>query len=126
MTEVEPSAKSTETIPLSGSDPVEDAQEGWAAIRPPALWLDFPEQSDSWADVMRNNWPLDSGDEILSDENESDVAERRRWQQWAKHAAEHERQRRIKVGLCARNMSYAGICFLHGFGRMRCTPNLGL
>ncbi|CBN74279.1 conserved unknown protein [Ectocarpus siliculosus] len=97
MTEVEPSAKSAETIPLSGSDPVEDAQEGWAAIRPPALWLDLPEESDSWADAMRNNWPLDSGDELLSDENESDVAERRRWQQWAKHAAEHERQRRMKI-----------------------------
>lgn len=95
MTEVEPSAKPS--IPLSSGHSLEDAQEGWAAIRPPALWLDLPEQSDSWADVMRNNWPLDSGDELLSDENESDVAERRRWQQWAKHAAEHERQRRMKV-----------------------------
>lgn len=28
---------------------------------------------------------------------ESEEAERKRWQEWAKHAAEHERQRRIKV-----------------------------
>lgn len=42
--------------------------------------------------------PVLAGDELLSNENEVEGAERRRWQEWAKHAAEHERQRRIKVG----------------------------
>lgn len=41
--------------------------------------------------------PLHEGEDLLSDENELEVAERRRWQEWARHAAEHERQRRIQV-----------------------------
>lgn len=36
--------------------------------------------------------------EPLLDEDEGEVMERKRWQEWAKHAAEQERQRRIKVG----------------------------
>lgn len=44
---------------------------------------------------------LHEGEDLLSDENELEVAERRRWQEWAKHAAEHERQRRIQVSRTA-------------------------
>lgn len=34
---------------------------------------------------------------VDKNEAESEEAERKRWREWAKHAAEHERQRRIKV-----------------------------
>lgn len=37
------------------------------------------------------------GFEPLMDEEEAELAERRRWQEWAKYAAEQERQRRVKV-----------------------------
>ena len=90
--------ESSEAVPLSVPDSLEGAQELWAAMSPTtAFWLDAPEQLDSSADVSWMNSPARSGEDILSDENEIDVAERRRWQEWAKHAAEHERQRRMKV-----------------------------
>lgn len=90
--------ESSEAVPLSGPDSLEGAQELWAAMGPTtAFWLDPPEQLDSSAGASWQNNPGRSGEEILSDENEIDVAERRRWQEWAKHAAEHERQRRMKV-----------------------------
>lgn len=53
--------------------------------------------------------PLLEGEDLLSDENELEVAERKRWQEWAKHAAEHERQRRIQVWKTAHD---SGICVL--------------
>lgn len=46
---------------------------------------------------MWSTMPARSGDDLLSDEDGVEVAERKRWQEWAKHAAEHERQRRIRV-----------------------------
>lgn len=77
---------------------MEGAQELWAAMGPTtAFWLDLSEQLDSSADAAWNSRPLCNGEELLSDENEFEVAERKRWQEWAKHAAEHERQRRMKV-----------------------------
>lgn len=95
-----PAVESSETVPLSGPDSLEGAQELWAAMGPTtAFWLGLPEQFDSSADASWKNSPSRTGQEIVSDENEIDVdlAERRRWQEWAKHAAEHERQRRMKV-----------------------------
>lgn len=43
--------------------------------------------------------PVHYGEETepLLDESEVEIAERRRWQEWARHAAEQERQRRMKV-----------------------------
>lgn len=43
--------------------------------------------------------PMHYGEELepLLDESAAEIAERRRWQEWAKHAAEQERQRRVKV-----------------------------
>lgn len=49
------------------------------------------------AGAVWNNLPLQDGDELVSDESEKEAGERRRWQEWAKHATEHERQRRMKV-----------------------------
>lgn len=95
---VKPSMESSEAVPLSGPDSLEGAQELWAAMGPTtAFWLDPLEQLDSSSDVLWKNSPARTGEEILSDENEIEVAERKRWQEWAKHAAEHERQRRMKV-----------------------------
>lgn len=50
-------------------------------------------------DPMWNGVPAHNGEELelLSDEGEREIVERRRWQEWAKHAAEQERQRRVKV-----------------------------
>lgn len=53
-----------------------------------------PEGGAMWKRPLHE---LHEGEGLLSDENELEVAERRRWQEWAKHAAEHERQRRIQV-----------------------------
>lgn len=53
-----------------------------------------PEDGGMWKRPLHE---LHEGEDLLSDENELEVAERRRWQEWAKHAAEHERQRRIQV-----------------------------
>lgn len=93
-----PLVESSEAVPLSGPVSLEGAQELWAVMGPTtAFWLDPPEQLDSSADVLWENSTARTGEEILSDENEIDVAERKRWQEWAKHAAEHERQRRMKV-----------------------------
>lgn len=91
-------ADPSETVLLSGRDSVEGAEELWAAMGPTtAFWLDLPEQLDSSADAAWATSPICNGEELLSDENKFEVAERRRWQEWAKHAAEHERQRRMKV-----------------------------
>lgn len=96
-----PSFGPSETVPLSSGNSMEGAQEVWAAMGPTtAFWLDLPEQVDSSADATWNNRPIYTGEDVLSDENEFEVAERRRWQEWAKHAAEHERQRRMKVRVC--------------------------
>eukprot|EP00903_Cladosiphon_okamuranus_P014633 g13569.t1 len=96
-----PVVDSSEAVPLSGPDSLEGAQELWAAMGPITLWLDTPEQLNSSVDLSWESSPARSGEEpgeeILSDENQIDVAERRRWQEWAKHAAEHERQRRMKI-----------------------------
>lgn len=93
-----PVAESSQAVPPSGSDLLEGSQELWAAMGPkPIFWLDPPYQFDSSADMLWENSPARTREELLSDENEIDVAERRRWQEWAKHAAEHERQRRMKV-----------------------------
>lgn len=97
----EPLADPSETVALSGRDSVEGAEELWAAMGPTtAFWLDLPKQLDSSADAAWATSPICNGEELLSDENEFDVSERRRWQEWAKHAAEHERQRRMKVRIC--------------------------
>eukprot|EP00752_Nemacystus_decipiens_P011879 g10534.t1 len=95
-TVVNPVAEPSEAV--SGPDSMEGAQGLWAAMGPTtSFWLDPPEKSDSSVDVSWRDRPARGGEEILSDENEIDVAERRRWQEWAKHAAEHERQRRMKI-----------------------------
>lgn len=53
-----------------------------------------PEDRALW-----NSMPVHYGEEMepLLDESEVEIAERRRWQEWARHAAEQERQRRVKV-----------------------------
>lgn len=57
----------------------------------------MPEGGEMWKKPLHEGGGGGEGEELLSDENEVDVAERRRWQEWARHAAEHERQRRIQV-----------------------------
>lgn len=51
-----------------------------------------PEDGATW-----KSWNGQSEGGLLSDENKVDLIERKQWQEWARHAAEHERQRRIKV-----------------------------
>lgn len=92
--------ESSGVAPLSRRDSLEGTEELWAAFGPTtAFWLDPSEHLDSSVDALWNSVPARSGDGLLSDENEIDVAERKRWQEWAKHAAEHERQRRMKVSV---------------------------
>lgn len=69
--------------------------------------------------ALWNNLPMHDGDALLSDESEREVVERRRWQEWAKHATEHERQRRIKVDehtrfLCGSLLLCGSVYFMLG------------
>ncbi|CAM9912128.1 unnamed protein product, partial [Scytosiphon promiscuus] len=59
--------------------------------------LDSPDRLSSSLGAMWGDRPVRDGEALLSDESELEVAERKRWQEWARHAAEHERQRRIKI-----------------------------
>lgn len=77
-------------------DSVLDAHE-ISARTGQAFRLHSPEQLSSSMDAMWSDRPVRNGEALLSDESEFEVAERKRWQEWARHAAEHERQRRIKV-----------------------------
>lgn len=109
-----PVVESSEAVSLSGPDSLEGAQELWAAMGPTtAFWLDPQEQLDSSVEFSWETSPArsgeETGEEILSDENEIDVAERRRWQEWAKHAAEHERQRRMKVRVMCLLLNALGV-----------------
>ncbi len=104
--------ESPEVVPLSRRDSssLEGTEELWAAMGPTtAFWLDPPENLDYSVDALWNSVPVRSGGGLLSDENEIDVAERKQWQEWAKHAAEHERQRRMKVSVVCWGLDYLGV-----------------
>lgn len=108
-----PKMESPEVVPPSRRDSLEGTEELWAGMGPTtAFWLDPPEHLDSSVDALWSSVPVRSGEGLLSDENEIDVAERKRWQEWAKHAAEHERQRRMKVSVVC-----WGLFALHKFNR---------
>lgn len=100
--------ESPEVVPPPGRDSLEGTEELWAAMGPTTdFWLDPPQFDPSIDALWNSSVPVRSGDGLLSDENEIDVAERKRWQEWAKHAAEHERQRRMKVRVVGRRVKHA-------------------